>query len=73
MTEQRYDFIQGFMTAINLYEDNPFAPGNCWQDPNNAPSNSGAKNGKKRIRTALAYEKYLEIPTYIRIGKNLHI
>ena len=73
MTEQRYDFVQGFMAAINLYGENPFTIDNDELEPNGIITNFATTTTKKRKGTALPYEKYLEIPTYIRLGKNLHI
>ncbi|HIJ79164.1 MAG: hypothetical protein OEY01_09125 [Desulfobulbaceae bacterium] len=72
MTEQRYDFVQGFMAAINLYGENPFAgeEGRLEFESGLAVLTAHDRHG---ARPALPYEKYLEIPTYIRLGKNLHI
>ena len=73
MTEQHYDFVQGFMAAINLYGENPFTIDDGRQETDGALSNFGATINTKKEKTVLPYEKYLEIPTYIRLGKNLHI
>lgn len=70
MTEERFGFVKGFMAAVSLYGENPFALGAdippCAPVPeqNLFPPDQGP---------LLPYDKYLEIPTFIRQGKVLHV
>ena len=67
MTEERYDFVQGFMAAINLYGENPFSFG--FSLPLGQIKES--PRADKKVLAPLPYDKYLEIPTFIRQGKSI--
>ncbi|MGV1097934.1 hypothetical protein ACUUL3_00795 [Thiovibrio sp. JS02] len=67
---ERHGFIQGFLTAVNLYGDDRFSTA-----PDNVSRQGIARNqvppaGNSRMET-LSYEKYLDIPTFRRQGKKI--
>ncbi|GEM_PF-5941840 len=67
---ERHGFIQGFLAAASLYGDDRLSqpgPEARWRK-NEAGRRKPAMEGRT---TRLAYEKYLDIPTFIRQGKRI--
>ena len=70
MTEERFGFVKGFMAAVSLYGENPFALEADIHPCAPAPEHDTLRPAQGPL---LPYDKYLEIPTFIRQGKILHV